>query len=504
VTADRASGILLHPTSLPGPHGIGDLGAGAYRFLDFLASAGQRLWQVLPLGPTGYGDSPYACFSSFAGNPLLVSLDTLCEWGVLHPSDLDYIPRFPEDRVDFGMIIQWKIPILRKAAARFLDASGAFADRFTRFREAEAWWLSDYSLFMALKTVFDHTAWNRGWDRDIALREPQAIARWRKELAERIAAEEAIQFFFFSQWDALRKAAGQRGIRIIGDLPIFTAEDSADVWANRDLFMLDREGLPTLVAGVPPDYFSTTGQLWGNPLYDWQALERQGFWFWVERIKAARRLFDFIRIDHFRGFEACWAVPSVEPTAERGRWEKVPGDRLFDTLRETLGELPIIAEDLGVITPEVNALRERFGFPGMRILQFAFDRGEAGTLSADNRFLPHNHTPDSVVYTGTHDNDTTQGWFESRSPEERSYLQRYAASSEESAAWRLIRMAISSVGMFSVIPLQDALGLGTQARMNTPGTLGRGNWGWRLAPGALAEPVAGKLRELAVLYGRAG
>ena len=503
MTGSRASGILLHPSSLPGSLGIGDLGRGAHAFLDFLVSAGQSLWQVLPLGPTGYGDSPYACFSSFAGNPLLVSLDSLAEWDILDAADLAGGADFSADRVDYGRVIEWKLPILRKAARRFLSSKGGLQTRFDAFRESEAWWLSDYALFMALKGRFEHTAWNRGWPRDIALRDPSALSRWRGELAEEITEEEAVQFFFFSQWEELRAAAGRRGIRIIGDLPIFTAEDSSDVWANRSLFLLDGEGLPTLVAGVPPDYFSKTGQLWGNPLYDWKALEGQGFRFWLDRIRSARRLFDYIRIDHFRGFEACWAVPAFEPTAERGRWEKVPGVKLFETLQGTLGQLPIIAEDLGVITPEVNALRERFGFPGMRILQFAFDSGEAGELSSDNRFLPHNHSRDCVVYTGTHDNDTTEGWFQGRSREEREYLRSYTASREKSAARLLVRMAMSSVAGLCVIPMQDVLELGTEARMNTPGTLGRGNWSWRLSSLNAARDAGGRLRELARLYGRA-
>lgn len=503
MTGRRSSGILLHPSSLPGPKGIGDLGQSAHGFLDFLFSAGQGLWQVLPLGPTGYGDSPYACFSSFAGNPLLLSLETLAEWGALDAADLAGEADLPSDRVDYGRVIEWKIPILRKAARRFLSSKGERRARFDAFREAEAWWLSDYALFIALKERFEHTAWNRGWPRDIALREPDALPRWKAELGDAVLEEEAVQFFFFSQWEELKAAAVRRGIRIIGDLPIFSAEDSSDVWANRSLFLLDGEGLPTLVAGVPPDYFSKTGQLWGNPLYDWKALEKQDFRFWVDRIRAARRLFDLIRIDHFRGFEACWSVPAFEPTAERGRWEKVPGVRLFETLRGALGGLPIIAEDLGVITPEVNALRERFGFPGMRILQFGFDSGEAGTLSADNRFLPHNHTHDCVVYTGTHDNDTTEGWYKGRSREEREYLRSYAGSHDKSAARLLIRMAMSSVAGLCVIPMQDVLELGTEARMNTPGTLGRGNWSWRLSSMGAAEEAAGRLRELARLYGRA-
>lgn len=515
----RASGILLHPTSLPGPHGIGDLGPSAHRFLDFLSSAGQALWQVLPVGPTGYGDSPYACFSSFAGNPLLVSLETLSAWGLLSPADLSDIPAFSPDRVDYGGIIAWKIPLLRRAAQSLLERSEAgdarpdngLHDSFRDFAAKEAWWLEDYSLFIALKRFFeararsrDETAgaWNTSWDRDIALRKPSAMERWRRELALDSRIESVIQFFFFRQWQELRAAAAARGVRIIGDLPIFAAPDSADVWANRELFLLDGEGRPTAVSGVPPDYFAATGQLWGNPLYDWAALKRRRFSYWVRRIQAATSLYDYVRIDHFRGFCACWTVPAGEKTAENGRWVPALGAELFRTLARELGRLPLIAEDLGVITPDVNELRESLGFPGMRVLQFAFDAGEAGSLSADNRFLPHNHAVDSVVYTGTHDNDTSRGWYAHRTPEERDYLARYSGCSDGEVEWILIRMALSSVSRFAIVPLQDILSLGSEARMNTPGTSGGSNWAWRFPEGALSPRAAERLRALSALYGR--
>jgi 4-alpha-glucanotransferase len=500
--AARASGILFHPTSLPGPYGIGDMGNAAVRFLDSLALAGQSLWQVLPLGPTGYGNSPYACFSSFAGNPLLVSIDALRDWGLIEPQDLAGMPRFPEGRVDYGAAMRWKLPLLHVAARRFL-ASGdrAARVRYEEFRRAEAWWLEDYALFMAVKSEHQG-AWNQAWDTDIALRDPAALQREKGRLSEQIALEEAMQFFFFSQWDSLREAAHRRGIAIIGDLPIFAAPDSADVWANKDLFLLDAQGRPAAVSGVPPDYFARTGQLWGNPLYDWDALSRTGFRFWIQRIRAALRLFDYVRVDHFRGFAACWAVPAGEPTAEHGRWVKVPGDLLFSAMERELGRLPIIAEDLGVISPEVSALRERLGFPGMRILQFAFDSAEAGTLDAENRFLPHNHTADSIVYTGTHDNDTTVGWFAGRTAAERDYLDRYAPFADPEVQWRLIRMALGSVCRFAVIPLQDVLGLGSEARLNTPGTTGDNNWTWRVPEGAFNAALAERLRALCALYGR--
>jgi 4-alpha-glucanotransferase len=515
VASPRAAGILLHPTSLPGPYGIGELGASALRFLDFLQSAGQTLWQVLPLGPTGFGDSPYACFSSFAGNPLLISLDSLMDQGDLSPADVRGVPPFSRQSVDYGSVIQWKMPLLERAARRFLRSrcEGRRA-AFDAFRSGEAAWLEDFCLFLALKDEFTRRsansdaasgggsgAWNDSWSRDVALREPQALAHWKGRLAEEIEVKEAIQFFFFEQWNVLHAAAAARGIRIIGDLPIFASGDSADVWANRGLFLLDENGMPTAVSGVPPDYFSATGQLWGNPLYDWDALRRQGFRFWIERIRAALRLFDVIRIDHFRGLQACWTVPAGQPTAERGSWAEAPGAEMFEAVERELGDLPVIAEDLGVITPEVNALREKLGFPGMRILQFAFDRAESGVLDGSSRFLPHNHTRDSVIYTGTHDNDTTFGWYESRGSEERDYIERYAASTETDISWRFIRMAFSSVCRFAVIPLQDALGLGSEARMNTPGTTGD-NWRWRFTVEALDATLAGRLRTLAVLYGR--
>ena len=500
----RASGILLHPTSLPGPHGIGELGAAAYDFLDYLVSAGQTLWQVLPLGPTGYGDSPYACFSSFAGNPLLISLDILVEWGALERRDLAGAPEFAVDRVDFGPLIEWKMPLLRKAASRFLDTAGGEQRKdFESFIEKESWWLDNYALFMAIKWQpgTQAGAWN-DWDRETALRMPRATARLKVELERQMKEEQVIQFFFFAQWDALHKAASRKGIRVVGDLPIFAAPDSADVWANRELFLLDADGRPTAVSGVPPDYFAATGQLWGNPLYDWDAMAREGFRFWIQRIRAACRLFDLVRIDHFRGFEACWSVPAGERTAERGQWVKVPGVRLFEEMERELGTLPIIAEDLGVITPEVMALRERFGFPGMRILQFAFDRGESGRLGPDNRFLPHNHTADSIVYTGTHDNDTTRGWWAARAQEERDYLERYTGASDPEIEWRLIRMAMASVCGAAVVPFQDVLGLGREARMNTPGTSSGKNWTWRADDGSFRAAPAERLRSLSEIYGR--
>jgi len=507
----RSSGILLHPTSFPGPHGIGDLGKAAYDFVDFLAKAKQSLWQILPLGPTGYGDSPYASFSSFAGNPLLINLEKLAAAGDLHPADLSNPPSFPIDKVDFGQVIKWKMPLLEKAADNFLNsAAPERKERYLAFCKEEAKWLDDFALFMAVKAHFDQKAraenrfgamWNNYWERGIALRHSRSVAGWRKKVAPAIARQKVLQFYFFQQWDALHTYAGQHGIRIIGDIPIFVAPDSADVWANRRLFQLDGNGRPRVVAGVPPDYFSVTGQLWGNPLYNWQAVSKEGYRWWINRIKATLRMVDILRIDHFRGFEAYWEIPAAAKTAINGRWVKAPGLQFFETLTQELGELPIIAEDLGVITPGVVALRQRFGFPGMKVLQFAFDLGEAGALGASNPFLPHNYTRQAVVYTGTHDNDTTKGWYRQRSPAEKDMLRRYLGRPDDDIVWELIRLAMASTAAFAVIPFQDALNLDSDARMNTPSTLG-GNWAWRYRPEALSNWVSGRLNEMVALYGR--
>ena len=498
----RACGILLHPTSLPGPHGIGDLGPAAYGFLDWLAEAGQSLWQVLPLGPTGYGDSPYASFSSFAGNPLLVSPEVLASQGLVEKRDLGDARPPAGGRVDYGTVIEWKIPLLRRAAMRFLSGTTSELRRkYQDFCSAESWWLDDFALFTSIKALHPG-AWNRDWPAGLALRDSGELARMRQERAREMDVERAVQFFFFEQWGALRSEAARRGIAVIGDLPIFVALDSSDVWAHRRLFRLDDRGNPTVVSGVPPDYFAATGQLWGNPLYDWEAMARDGFRFWTRRIRSARRMVDLVRVDHFRGFAASWAVPAGSATAAAGRWEEVPGRALFETLEKELGHLPIIAEDLGVITPDVVALRERFGFPGMRVLQFAFDRNEAGALGADNRFLPHNHAADSVVYTGTHDNDTTAGWYAERSPGERAAVDRYSPSTEREIWWRFIRLAMASVCRLAVVPLQDVLGMGSDARMNTPGTTGAPNWSWRAPPDAFSRVSAARLRDLAETYGR--
>lgn len=493
----RSSGILLHPTSLPGRFGIGDLGPEAYCFVDFLVETYQQLWQVLPLGPTGYGDSPYQCFSAFAGNPLLVSPEILIEDGLLPPSAVNSVPSFPEDNVDYGSVIEFKKSLLRKAFENFeAQASQVQEEEFNVFCQQNGFWLDDFALFMSLKDAHNGAAWTT-WAPDIASRQPEAMSQWTQTLAEYIRAHKYFQWLFFSQWWALRKYANERGIRIIGDVPIFVAHDSADVWAHPELFYLDEQGKPTVVAGVPPDYFSATGQLWGNPLYRWDVMAQDGYTWWIERVRATLSMVDIIRLDHFRGFEAYWEVPGTEDTAVHGRWVKGPGAALFEAIQSALGQLPIIAEDLGVITPPVVALRERFGFPGMKILQFAFATGVA---KMDKPYLyPRN----CVVYTGTHDNDTAIGWFTgSSTPEERENALKYLGTDGHEFHWDLIRLALSSVADVAIIPLQDVLGLGTEARMNYP-SRASGNWRWRFRRQMLTDEIRHRLREMTEVYGRA-
>ena len=502
----RSSGILLHPTSLPGRFGIGDLGQEAYHFIDFLSSSGQRLWQVLPLGPTGYGDSPYQCFSAFAGNPLLVSPALLIKDRLLSDGDLNDVPAFRTSRVDFGRVIDYKKQLLARAFETFKRTSDStLRSDFEGFCHKTQWWLDDYALFRALKEAHGGVAWTR-WEPQLAARDTSALAAARAGLRDKIEAEKFVQFLFFKQWADLKNYCRERRIRIIGDAPIFVAFDSADVWANPEQFKLDSGRQLTVQAGVPPDYFSKTGQLWGNPIYDWNAMRGNGFRWWIDRLRTTFETVDILRIDHFRGFSACWEVPGQDKTAEHGRWVDVPGRELFTTLRNVLGEMPIIAEDLGVITPDVEDLRDDFGYPGMRVLQFAF-RGDSKTID-----LPHNYVRNCVVYTGTHDNDTTVGWFNSkaglgstRSAEdierERAYCLEYLDSNGREVHWDLIRAAWSSVADTAVVPLQDVLGLGSRARMNLPASE-QGNWHWRYRAGALTQKIAERLGKLTELYGR--
>ena len=493
---DRSGGVLLHPTSLRGRYGIGDLGPEAYRFVDWLVSTGCKLWQILPLGPTGYGDSPYQCFSAFAGNPYLISFDALIENGLLTQDDFVVMPAFPDSRVDFGAVIPWKLDLLQKAFSRLPSASEGLRKEFKRFCRDNASWLDDYALFMSLKEANGGGAWN-GWDESIRKRKAAAMEKARAEQAENILRHSFYQFLFFRQWHKLREYAHEKGITIIGDIPIFIAYDSADAWANPKLFFLDEEGQPTVVAGVPPDYFSATGQLWGNPLYKWSAHRRTGYQWWIERFHSVLSVVNIVRLDHFRGFAGYYEIPFGSPTAETGRWVTGPGKDFFQTLYPALsgkkgGTLPIIAEDLGVITPDVAELRDHFNLPGMKILQFGF-------TSPKDPFLPHNYTSNCVAYTGTHDNDTVRGWYKTAPEHERDYARRYLKTDGSDISWDMIRAVWSSVAVYALAPMQDLLSLDGEARMNFPSKLG-GNWEWRLGEGHLGESLAGRLREMNQLY----
>lgn len=493
----RASGVLLHPTSLPSRFGIGDLGLEAYKFIDFLVAADQQLWQVLPVGPTGYGNSPYMSYSAMAGNPLLISPDQLKEEQLLTDADLDHFPELPGHPVDFEQVIAHKMPLYTKAFENFQAHNSPIAQKeFAGFCETKARWLNDYALFMALKEHFQGVSWS-SWDTDIATRTPEAIAHYENLLSDRISFHKYLQFAFFQQWSELKQYANLRGIEIIGDIPIYVAHDSADVWAHPDLFCLDEETRePALMAGVPPDYFSATGQLWGNPVYNWEALQKQNFAWWVQRFESLLDYVDIIRIDHFRGFQAYWAVPMGEETAIDGEWLEAPGAELFTVIAEKLGKLPILAEDLGVITDEVIALRDQFDFPGMKVLHFAFNSG------CDNVFLPFNYDRNCVVYTGTHDNDTTIGWFYSLSEEQKGDVWRYAGFiSPWGIQWDLIRLAMGSVANQVIIPLQDILGLDGYARMNYP-SVPEGNWAWRYWDGALTTELSDRLKTMTQTFGR--
>lgn len=492
----RGSGILLHPTSLPGPHGSGDLGEDAARFVKWLQKAGQRYWQVLPLTPVGYGSSPYSSLSAFASNPMMIDLRLLAQKGWLDAGEVPARTPLPERRLDFEASNALRASLLRTAARRFLERATA-ADRhaFERYCAEETAWLEEFALFMALHEERGGREWTR-WEPELARRVPAALGAARTRLADELHYHRFGQWVFHEQWSNLRRIATAHGVKLIGDVPIFVAHHSADVWANPGLFHLDARGEPIVVAGVPPDYFSETGQRWGNPLYRWDVMAKDGYRWWVERLRALFKLVDVARIDHFRGFEAFWEIPAAEPTAVKGRWVKGPGLALFTALRQALGELPIIAEDLGIITPEVEALRDACGFPGMKVLQFAF--GGDNT----NLFLPHNHVTNAVVYTGTHDNDTTRGWYEATDERTRTHLRRYLATSGHEPHWDLVRAAMMSPAKLAIQPLQDVMGLGSEGRMNRPG-LSAGNWDWRFAWDELPEGVALRLADYAWLYQRA-
>ncbi len=493
---ERASGILLHPTSLPGPYGIGEIGPQAYAWVDWLAEAGCGLWQILPLGPTSYGDSPYQCFSAFAGNPYLVSCAALLDQGLLSETDLEDMPVFSPDRVDFGAIYHWKLKVLDRAYRNFVSIAGEIEIRaFREFREQQGAWLEEFALFMALKDLHAGRPWWE-WSAEYRMRERDALVQAREAQQETIERHAFQQYLFFRQWLALKEHANRKGLQIIGDIPIFVAYDSSDVWANPELFALEPDGSLQVQAGVPPDYFSETGQLWGNPLYRWDVHSRSGYRWWVDRMRSVLSLVDIVRLDHFRGFYDYWEIPGNAKTAIDGRWVPGPGEEFFVRIRQALGELPIIAEDLGYLHPGVYDLRDQLGLPGMKILVFAFGDEHA------NLFLPHNYIPHSVVYTGTHDNDTTLGWYRRVGKGERNFARRYLARDGKDISWDLIRAAWSSVSVFAVAPLQDVLSLGNEARMNLPGTLGTHNWTWRVRAEALSEEVKARLQEINLLYQR--
>ncbi len=491
----RASGILLHPTSLPGPHGSGDFGPAAYHFVDWLLSAKQQLWQILPLGGIGPGNSPYMSSSAFAGNVLLIDLADLAERGWLLPEEIMPTKALKSNHLDFNAVVPYRMERLAKAATRFAQSASA-ADRaeFDAFCGAHASWLEDYAVFMALWEHHDLREW-REWPAQLARHEPAALMQARAEHADRVAFWKFSQWSFFRQWAKLKAYANERQVKIIGDAPIFIAYQSAEVWANQHLFELDAAGSPTVVAGVPPDYFSATGQRWGNPLYRWAEHAKEGYAWWVERVRRTFELVDVVRIDHFRGFAAYWEIPANEPTAVVGRWVTGPGPALFQAIADALGDLPIIAEDLGVITPDVEALRKQFDFPGMRILQFAW----AG--DAADRFLPHNHERDTVVYGGTHDNDTTAGWWATATDHERHFVRGYLATDGHDMPWAFIRAGCASVADCAVHPMQDVLCLPTEYRMNFPGKA-EGNWSWRFQWDQVHPWHAQRLAEFSRLYGR--
>jgi 4-alpha-glucanotransferase len=504
---ERSSGILLHPTSLPGPFGIGDLGDEAYKFVDFLEASGQRLWQVMPLGPTGFGNSPYASFSAFAGNTLLINPELLIKEKLLSKNDLKGAPRFPEDRVDFAHVIVFKKRLLARAFENYRRANDArVREDMYNFSQFARDWLDDYALFRALQEAAGGASWDV-WKPELAGRDPKALDRAREQLRDEIEAQKFYQYLFFKQWLELKAYCGKKRIKIIGDMPIFLAYDSADLWTYPELFKLDDEGRPVVVAGVPPDAFSKTGQLWGNPIYNWDRMREAGFDWWIKRVHAALQTVDIVRVDHFRGFAATYEIPAKDETAEHGKWVQVPGRELFAVLKQAFPSLPIIAEDLGTITPDVHELRDDIGFPGMRVLQFAFGGDPRDT------HLPHNYNQNTVVYTGTHDNDTVVGWFESKWQESESSDEqedkeneadralRYLNTDGREINWDFIRAAFASVADIAITPLQDVLGLGRAARMNLPASQ-KDNWAWRFKSGVLDEQLSCRLKDMTKLYAR--
>ena len=490
----RSSGILLHPTSLPGKFGVGSLGKNALGFIDYLAKAGQTIWQVLPMGHTGYGDSPYQCFSIYAGNPILIDLELLIKEGLLSETLLNQNEPTDNTRVDYGKVITFKKLQLNQAYDNFIKYKISESEGYRHFLQKNQHWLTEYALFIELKEHFNGMPW-WDWPEEFKFREKNAIQIFKNKFSYKIGFHEFCQFTFFRQWAEVKKHANNLGISIVGDIPLYVAHDSADVWSNHQVFQFDKNLKPLKVAGVPPDYFSSTGQLWGNPLYNWDFIRQNNFQWWVDRVKSTFEMYDFVRIDHFRGFEAYWAVPFGDKTAENGEWVKAPGTELFKTINEKLGQLPIIAEDLGIITPEVEKLRDDFGYPGMKILQFAFHSDDG------SGYLPHNFTRNFVVYTGTHDNDTLAGWYKVLEKDIQKRVLEYADANEKNVIRKMIRVAWSSVADMAIIPLQDLLELGSEARMNIPGTPG-GNWQWRFEEGQLTNEKAEWLEGITKIFNR--
>lgn len=495
----RSCGVLLHISSLPSEHGIGTLGKEAYKFVDFLKKAGHEYWQILPVGPTGYGDSPYQSYSAYAGNPLLIDLDLLIKEGLVSENDPDIaVMDKKKGFYDYSQLFSLKNIVLQKAYRKFIgfDDTEKIA-KFRKFCRKNAFWLDDYAMFMALKYHFKQQMWT-SWDDDIRLRKPEAMKSYSEKLSEMIDCWKFVQYIFFRQYRSLKKYANKNGVKIYGDMPIYVSMDSADIWAQPELFMLDSDNRPTKVAGCPPDAFAPTGQLWGNPLYDWEAMEKDGFKWWISRVKYSAKLFDLTRIDHFRGFESFYAIPAEDETAENGEWLKGPSMKLFKAINKALGEVPLVAEDLGFLTEDVRNMLKESGYPGMNVLEFAF-----GEDKADSSYLPHNYVKNSVVYIGTHDNQTAKGWLSSVTPKVRRFVRRYTgAAIGESDVWALIRTAYSSVSMLAVIQMQDFLELGDKARMNIPSTIGGGNWAWRMEKGVCTDKLAKRMKKLAKLYYR--
>ena len=499
----RFSGVLLHPTSLPGGSGIGDFGYACEQFIDLLHGAGVGLWQILPLSPVGFGDSPYASLSAFAGEELFISLERLVESGILTEADLEPRPPFRDDTIEFERVRGYKMPLLRRAAGRFLadTSSDGYAD-YQRFLERNAYWVEDYALFRALGAHFDDLRWYHAWPKDLARRDPQAVEAYRETLRDAVETEKVLQYFFHAQWTQIREYAHSRNIAIVGDIPIFVAHESADAWCHGEFLKLDADGMKKKVAGVPPDAFSETGQLWGNPVYDWEALRADDYSWWVERIQHQLTIADMVRIDHFRGFEAAWEVPSDEKTAEHGQWVPAPGDEFFTCMEGVLSPLPFIAEDLGIITDEVNHLRESHSLPGMKILQFAFNFTMNGTFDAEHFYLPHTYEELCAAYTGTHDNNTTRGWYDTLDDGYKDIVRRYLSCDDSSVVWYAVRAVMASSAKYALIPFQDVLDIGSEGRMNAPGTVGGINWKFRIRSSQMDRDVSLRLKHMVEPFGR--